>query len=177
MKFIIITAIVLLVLIYNASSLGVSQDYLANDTIELIEGTSRLHSIRIQNPSQNEVTIKLTYDNAYLKVIDREENDEYAILPKTTRKIFFNVTAENLKPNEIHDVGYTVHQVSGSGDGVPILVKIAKNFKIKVVRDTNKFYLPDYFDYAPHIAVIGAVLFLLFRWKSKKALSWKKQRK
>lgn len=168
MKLIILIAIALLASAYNAKALGVVQDYLANDTIELNESAYKIYGIRIQNPTEEEIKVKLTYDKSLLKVIEPQEEDEYQIAPKSNRKIYFNVSAENLKRDDVYEAGFTVHQLAGSGPGVPVLIKIAKSFKVRVNRNPNKFYADDYYPYLKIGAVILICLYILYRLKFKK---------
>ena len=169
MKILVLTIFILIALVYNVNALAVASDFLENDTIVLIEGASRLYGIRIQNPSQQEIRVKLTYDEAILKVIDYQ--DEYIIPPETNYPVLFNVsTPKNAKPNQIYTVSYTIHQLAGSGSGLPILIKIAKNFKLKITKDPNKFYISDYYPYIPNVVIILIIIFVLFRkdWIRKK---------
>ena len=162
MKVLFLTIFILILLICNVNALGVVSDFLEDDTLELIKGTSKLFNIRIQNPDQQEIIIKLTYDENILKVINYQ--DEYKIPPKTNYQIEFNVSPpKNAKLNQIYTVGYTIHQLSGSGPGLPILLKIAKNFKLKIIKNPNKFYISDYYKYIPNIAIILVVILFLIR--------------
>lgn len=185
MRNLIFAFLILILLSINVYSLGVASDFLEDDTLELIEGASKLYGIRLQNPSQQEITVKLTYDETFLEAIDYQE--EYTIPPKTNLPVFFNVTAENVKPGQVHTVSYTVHELSGSGPGVPMLIKIAKNFKLKIIKDPNKFYIDDYYKYIPYAAVILLVVYFLLRkdflskksgrnniFRNRKIIKWKR---
>ena len=185
MRSLIFAFLILILLSGNAYSLAVASDFLEGDTLELAEGASRLYGIRLQNPTEQEIKLKLTYDETFLHVIDYQ--DEYTIPPKTNLPVFFNVTAGNAKPGQAHTVSYTVHELSGSGSGVPMLIKIAKNFRLKVVKDPNKFYIDDYYKYIPHAAVILLVVYFLLRkefsskkfgrnkiFKNRKIIKWKR---
>ena len=169
MRNLIFAFLILILLSANVYSLAVASDFLEDDTIQLIPGGSTLYGIRLQNPNQYEIKIKLTYDDTFLHVIDYQ--DEYTVPPKTNYPILFNVSApEDAKPNQEYAVSYTIHELSGSGPGVPILIKIAKNFKLKVIKDPNKFYIDDYYKYIPYVAVILLVIYFLLRkeFSSKK---------
>ena len=186
MRNLIFAFLISILLSTNVYSLGVASDFLEDDTLELIEGASKLYGIRLQNPTEWEMKVKLTYDETFLKAIDYQ--DEYTIPPKTNYPILFNVSApENAKPGKIYTLSYTVHQLSGSGPGVPILIKIAKNFKLKILRDPNKFYIDDYYKYIPHAAVVLLVMYFLLRkefsskkfrknriFKNRKIIKWKR---
>ena len=142
----------------ESNAIAVASDYLVNNTLELIRGTSTLYSIRLQNPTDYVVGIAVDYDDSFMKVIDYK--DVYILQPKETGyKILFNVTAPN-KPG-LYSIGYTVGEVEpGGGGGVGLRLKINKNFNLRVIKDPNRFYLkPDYIAYG---AIAAA--FLFYRW-------------
>ncbi len=62
----------------------------------------------------------------------------YILAPKTTGyRIEFNVTAFQ-KPG-LYTIGYTVSEVEPSaGGGLPIRLKVNKNFKLRVIEDPNR---------------------------------------
>ncbi|MBI2659184.1 hypothetical protein HYX05_03760 [Candidatus Woesearchaeota archaeon] len=164
MRGIIFLLLVFLTTSLQAKAISVVSDYLVNDTLELIEGTSKIYSIRLQNPSDYEAAIRLDYDDTLMKVIDYRE--VYNLAPKDTAyRILFNVTAPDKLG--IYRASYTVSEVEPAGGGaVPIRLKINRGFYIKVTEDPNKFHI-DY-DYAAYIAV--ALVFLLYVfWKKNKA--------
>lgn len=162
MKILVLIPLILIALTYNVNALAVASDYLENDTLFLVDGTSKLYGIRLQNPSSQEIQLQLTYDDAIVNVIDYEEI--YTIPLKTNKPIFFNISAPpNSKPGDTYTVSYTVHQLSGSGPGVPILLKINKNFKVKIIKDPNKFYI----NYSYVAYAIIALAFLLFIYRKK----------
>ena len=162
--------LVLSVLLLSLSSGAVSvvSDYLVNDTLELTKGTSKIYSIRLQNPTDAEVGIKLDYDTAFMKAIDYKE--VYTLPPKTAGyKILFNVTAP--KEPGLYTVSYTVGEVEPSGGaGLPILLKINKNFKLKVIKEPSKFHIRyDYVVYA-----LAVLAFLLYAFRKKSTIKPKK---
>src|SRR3989344_909772 len=123
----------------NAEAIAVASDYLEDNTLTLIEGTSKIYRIQLQNPDSFEIKYKVDYDDQFMKAIDFKE--EYILPPKSSISIEFNVTAPKYDTkNNIFAVSYTVHQLTGGdGGGIPFLTKINKNFKLKVARDPNKF--------------------------------------
>lgn len=154
----------LAILSLEVSAIAVASDYLVNDTLELIEGTSKIYSIRLQNPTTYEVGIKLDYDKTFMKVIDYK--DVYTLAPKETGyRVLFNVTAP--KEPGIYKVGYTVSEVEpDAGGGLPIRLKINRNFNLRVIEDPNKFRIKnEHFAYA---AIIFAFLLYIF-WKKQSA--------
>src|SRR3989338_1013957 len=135
MKITILILFVLVIVSVEAYAISVASDYLINGTLELPEGASKIYSIRLQNPTDNEVSIKLDYDAAFMKAIDYKE--VYIVAPKTAGyRIEFNITASQ-KPG-LYTISYTLSEVEPSaGGGLPILLKINKNFKLRVIEDPN----------------------------------------
>ncbi|MEK6984158.1 MAG: hypothetical protein AABX33_06300 [Nanoarchaeota archaeon] len=132
MKTLIILLSIIAAASLQANALSIASDYLANDTLELIEGASKIYGIRLQNPSDYEIGIKLVYDPTFMKAIDFKE--VYYVPAKTTGySISFNITAPK-KPG-LYQVSYTVGEVEPSASGgLPIRLKINKGFKLKVIK-------------------------------------------
>lgn len=160
MRFIIVLTLVFLVFISNVIGLGVVSDFLENDTMILQDGESKFHKIRIQNPTEYNTFIKLTYDDTYIKIFNYQE--EYTILPNSMQQITFNVSVPEERVGQEYKASFTIHQLSGSGPGVPVLIKIAKSFKIRIVKDPNKFYIDELYKYIPIVAVILILILLFF---------------
>lgn len=135
MRLIIFISLAVL-LSFNAHALSVASDFLENDTLFLMEDMSKLYGIRLQNPASEHVYLQIAFDSPIAKIIDYEET--YAIPAKSSRAVFFNVSALNLKPGDSYSVGYTVHQLSGSGSGVGLALKINKNFNVKITENPDK---------------------------------------
>jgi|SRR3989344_7046837 len=182
MKSAILILLALVIISIEVHAISVASDYLVNGTLELIEGTSKIYSIRLQNPNDNEAGVKLDYDATFLKVIDYKE--VYILPPKTTGySVLLNVTAPK-KPG-MYTIGYTVSEVEpGASGGLPIRLKINKSFKLRVIeepdngdnrmQDTNKLQL-DYSNLA-YIAILLIIILFLFRIFIKKKHT-KKNRK
>lgn len=136
MKVIIFILLAIGMLSLSVNAISVASDYLANGTLELIQGTSKIYSIRLQNPTDNEIGIKLDYDAGFMNAIDYKE--VYILPPKTTGyRIEFNVTASQ-KPG-LYTVGYTVSEIGQSGGGgLPIRLKVNKNFKLRIIEDPDR---------------------------------------
>jgi len=149
-----------LMLSLNAKALAVASDFLDNNTLILIEETSKIYSIRLQNPDTYEIKVKVDYTKELMEPIDFQE--EYILQPQSVTRVEFNVTApEYDKDSNVFDVGYTVHQLTGGpGGGIPFLTKINKNFKVRVIKNPSKFYI-DY-DYAAFAIIAAAFLAYLF---------------
>ena len=157
----------------EVNAIAVASDYLVNGTMELTEGASKIYGIRLQNPTGNEAGVKLDYDTAFLKVVNPKE--VYTLSPKESGySILFNVTAPK-KPG-IYDVGYTVSEVEpGSGGGLPIRLKINRNFKLKIIENTNKTKINySNLPYAAVLLIAGLVIaskFLSRKRKSKRKVN------
>ena len=139
MKGIIFLLLAFALVIMQANSLSFVSDSLTNNTMELIDGTSRLYGIRLQNPSDNEIGVKLDYDTEFMKVIDYK--DVYVLQPKETGYgILFNVTAP--KKTGSYTLGYTVSEVEpGGGSGLALRVKINRSFTLKIIENPKKIHI------------------------------------
>ena len=151
----------------KANAISVASDYLADDTLELISGTSKIYSIRLQNPTDKEASIKLDYDSTFVKA--RNYQNIYTLPPKTPGyRVEFNITAP--KEPGLYRIGYTVSEVEPAGSsGLPVRLKINKNFYLKVIEDTNNPY-PNYPVPANYSRLIYAIILILlivlfFIWK------------
>ncbi len=180
----IILILLSLVLSLDVKALAIASDYLKDNTIELVEGTSTIYSIRLQNPDLYESKVKVDYDNQFMKAIDFKE--EYTLLPQSSTRIEFNITAPKYdKNNDLFVIGYTVHQLSApSGGGIPFLTKINKNFKLRVVENPNKLnvnhgYLnfkskviknPKFNINYNYLVYAAIILFVLYIFKKKRAM-------
>ena len=187
MKIIIFILAVIGILSLSVNAISVASDYLINGTLELVEGASKIYSIRLQNPADNEVGIKLDYDAAFMKATDYK--DIYIVAQKTAGyRIKFNVTAPQ-KPG-LYTISYTVSEVEPSAGGaLPILLKINKSFKLRVIEDPNRKVsegsnrilseVPNRFSIAysglAFAVILLIIVFLLFR--KKKSIKNKKNRK
>ena len=157
MRVTIFLLLALAILSLQVNAISVASDYLVNDTLVLISGTSKIYGIRLQNPTDYEVGLKLDYDNTFMKVIDYKEI--YILAPKETGyKILFNVTAQ--KPG-LYKIGYTVSEVDPAGSGgLPIRLKINRNINLKVIKDPNRIQI-NYFNLAFAVALLVLALLLL----------------
>ena len=172
---VVIFILLVALLSFNVNALAVATDYLENKTLFLEDGGSKLYGARLQNSASGETQVKLSYGEDIAKVIDYEEI--YTIPGKDTKSILFNITApKNSKPGDTFTFGFTINQVSGSGSGVPILLKINKNFKVQIIRNPDKIYLEDY-SYVAYIVIGLALLLYVFRknivslWKGRNRIS------
>ena len=168
MRFVVLILSVL-ILISEVKALAVASDYLPDKTLELMEGTSTFYSIELQNPESFDVNVKVTYEDTFMTPLNLKE--EYTLEPQTQTRIKFNITAPKYKKNNnLFDIGFTVHQLTGAGGGVGFLPKINKQFSLKVIKDPNRFYIDDYYKYILPAAVVLLVIYFLLRneFSSKK---------
>ena len=123
------------ILATNVASLGVVSDYLVNNSMGLKSGESKTYGIRLQNPTENEIGIKIDYDKNIMKLLD--ETEVYILKPKESGyRITFSVTAP-MQPG-FYTVGYTVSEVQpNGGGGISVRLKINKNFNLKVTGRYN----------------------------------------
>ena len=164
----------------KVNAISVASDYLVNDTLELISGASKIYSIRLQNPTDNEVSIKLDYDSTFVKA--RDYQNIYTLPPKTSGyRIEFNITAP--KEHGLYKIGYTVSEVEPAGSsGLPVRLKISKNYYLRVIEgskmseDTN---MPktsySVLNYAAILIIVVLLAILLAIWKQ--SLKSKRNRK
>jgi len=126
----VVLFIVALILILDVEALAVASDYLEKNRLQLLEGTSIIYSIRLQNPDHEQSLVKVTYNREFMKALNYKE--EYILPPESSTRIEFNVTAPKYnKINNLFDMSYTVHQLSGSGGGgTTFLTKISKIIKL-----------------------------------------------
>ena len=167
-NFVCILTVVMLAL--DSAALSVVSDFLENNTLVIKEGESKLYGIRLQNPTDEEAHFKLTYDNQIAKIVDYQE--VYAVSPQTNKPLYFNITTRSLKPGS-YVMSYTVHELSGSGQGVPILLKINKDIKIKVDKNPEKSLNSNYLVYTAIIALF--LLSYIFRKRLKRVYLLKTQ--
>lgn len=151
----------------SATAIAFASDYLVNGSMVLVEGASKIYSISLQNPTDYETGVKIDYDKTFIKIVDYQE--VYTLHPRETGyKILFNVTALQ-KPGE-YIVGYTVSEVEpAGGGGLPLRLKINKNFRLKIIEDPKKFHI-NYFAsiYVAVLLIIGLVLFMKLLSRNQK---------
>ncbi len=114
----------------NAGALGIASDYLEDNTITLIEGSSADYGIRIQNPENKEINVAVEFDRRFFSL--KEGQPEYPIPPKSGRSIKFEVGATGMEEG-MYDAGYAVYQT-----GAGISLKLANSIKIKVIEDPQE---------------------------------------
>ena len=164
MRWIILASVLVFlsaVLILDVGALSVASDYLEGNTLQLVEGNSTVYSIRLQNPEQYELRVKVDYDARFMQTAGFK--DEYVLQPQETARIEFNITAPKYKKGEnILPLSYTVHELSGAGgSGVGFSPKISNGFKLEVMRSQDRFYIdPLYIVFAAM-----ALVFLLFIYR------------
>jgi len=156
----VVLLIAVLALISDVEALAVASDFLDNNRLLLMEGTSTIYSIRLQNPDSEDSIVKVTYNDDHMIALDFKE--EYTLKPGSSTRIEFNVTAPKYnKRNNLFDMGYTVHQISGGGG--TFLTKISKIIKLEVIESPDKLHI-NYFSIV-YVLVLLVILFFLFKKK------------
>jgi len=160
---VVILILVSLILSLGVEAIAVASDYLESNTLVLIEGTSKIYKINLQNSDSYEIRYKLDYNNEYMQALDFK--DEYILSPKSAVGVEFNVTAPKFnKNNNLFDVSFTVHQLNGpAGGGIPFLPKIHKQFKLKVVKDPERLHI-NYL-YVAYGLILLIIIFFLYKKK------------
>jgi hypothetical protein len=153
----------LVLAVSNVQAIAFASDYLENNTLVVIEETSSIYSIRLQNPYSYEIKVEVYGEDVFMKMIDPKE--EYIIQPGDVEKIEFNITAPKYdkEGNNWYTMSYSVHQLTGppGEGGIPLMAKMGKNFKVKVIEDPNKFHI-NWFHTAV-AAILIVVLYFLIR--------------
>ena len=165
---VVILILLILALSLNVEAIAVASDYLESNTLELIEGSSKIYKINLQNPESYETIYRVDYSGEFMKAIDFKE--EYTLPPKSSESIKFNVTAPKYKKdNNVFTLSFTVHQLSGGGGGgIPFLTKINKQFKLKAVKDPDRFHI-NYF-YVVYVIILLIIIFFLFKKSSNRKI-------
>ena len=168
MKRLIFILAVFALISLKVNAISVASDYLVNDTLELVAGTSKIYSIRLQNPTENEAGIKLDYDSTFVKL--RDYQNIYTLPPKTSGyRVEFNITAPK-KPG-LYKIGYTVSEVEPAGSsGLPVRLKINKNFYLRVIEEQTKpnssYSVPANYSGLIYAVILILLIFLFSIWKS-----------
>ena len=183
MKHLTLILAVFALISFKVNAISVASDYLVNDTLELISGTSKIYSIRLQNPTDKEAGIKLDYDSTFMRA--RNYQNKYTLPPKTSGyRIEFNITAP--KEPGLYRIGYTVSEVEpAENSGLPLRLKINKNFYLRAIEgskmpeDLNmpnaSHAVPSNYSGLVYAAILILIIFLFFIWKS--SLKSKRNRK
>ena len=137
----IVLILLSLILVLDVKALAVVSDYLEGNTLNVTEGTSKIYSIRLQNPELYETKVGLDYDKGLMKALDYREI--YTLPAQSSVRVEFNVTApEYKKGNDVFNIAYTVHQIGGpDGGGLGFSPKISKGFKLRVVKSPDRLYI------------------------------------
>ena len=151
----------------NAKAIAIASDYLESNTMELIEGDSRIYGIRIQNPDPADSRAKVTYDMEFAKAIEFQE--EYIIPAGSSVAIQFNITAPKYnKKDNLFSIGFTAHQLTHApGAGTQFLTSIHKKIKLQVVKSPDRLHV-DYLSVAYGIILIVVIFFLYKKRTAKK---------
>jgi len=121
-----------ILLIGPVQGFGISYDYMENKTLELYPGQTYMFKLTVQNKDKEEVKVNISLDSAIARLVG---GPILEVLGQTyDTHVFFNITVpEDAQPGDIYNINYAVSPV-GRGEGqVPISVRYARNFKVRVV--------------------------------------------
>jgi hypothetical protein len=161
MKYLAPLALFILVISLQASAISVVSDFLENDTLVLKEHESKLYGIRIQNGKDYSQHFRVTYDGEYATILDYK--GQYEVPPKSSVSIKFNLSSDKMPKGEPISIGYSVHELSGAGEGVPILLSINKNFNVKVEESGAE---PNINPINPEVLAVLAIILLYLAYRA-----------
>lgn len=149
----------MIIFLKDVTGIGIVTNYLENNTLQIMKGTSTIYEIEIQN-TEEEMKVKLVLQSDIAKVIDYQE--EYT-LPKgvSNTPIYFNITTpNNARVGDEYTINYYVQPLSAKGGNIQFAIALNKNFKVKIIEDPNK-PIPKVHFYQFIIAFFLLVLFIV----------------
>jgi hypothetical protein len=146
----------LILLLKETVAIGIVTNYLENNTLKLMEGTSTLYEMQIQN-TDAEMKVKVGLNSEIAYIIDHKA--EYFLPAGVSHTpVYFNITAPlNAKAGDEHVINYYVEPLSTDGGSIQFALRMNKNFKVKIIEDPNKPPPKNYLDGI----IIGAILLVM----------------
>ena len=166
----LIFIVFLILFLKEVIAIGIVTDYLENNTLELMEGTSTTYQILLQN-TEEEINVRVGLDSEIAEIINYEE--EY-ILPAgiSHTPIVFNITApKHAKVGGKYVIGYYMEPISGKGGAIPFGIRMNKQLIVKITKDPDKSHIGDYlymFIIVSIILVLPVLPIVLYIKKRKK---------
>jgi hypothetical protein len=150
----------------QVGAVGIVTDYLNDNTLNLVDGSSTTFKILLQNVDSEELKVRVGIDSDIAQIIDYK--DVYTLPPGVSNTpVLFNITSpKNAKVVEIYTVSYHMEPQSAGGGTVAIGMRMNKDFKVRIIKDPNKLYPEDYFARAILIAVIIILVVVGLKKKS-----------
>lgn len=130
-----------------AGALGVSGPFLEDNTLGVQEGKATTMQLVLQNTDDEPVLtmFQLSSDGNIASVVDPKPS--YLLPAKSiSTVIVLNITApRDAKIGGVYTVKYSFGPVQPSGGGtIAFIPGISRNFKVKITRDSDKFYFGQY---------------------------------
>ena len=130
-----------------AGALGVSGPFLESNTLDVQDGKATTMQLVLQNTNDEPVltVFALSSEGDIANVIDRQSS--YLLPPKSINTVIvLNITApQGAKIGSIYEVKYSFGPVEPSTGGIIAFAPgISRSFKVKIVRDPDRFYLGYY---------------------------------
>ncbi len=132
---------------HSAGAIGLSGPFLEDNTLGVQEGKATTMQLVLQNTNDEPVLtlFSLSSDGNIANVIDPKPS--YLLPPKSSdTTITLNITAPpGAKIGSLYNVKYSFGPVEPSSGGtITFIPGISRAFKVKIVRDPDKFYFGYY---------------------------------
>lgn len=170
------------ILATQSSALGVAQDYLENQTLRLMQGSTFDLNLYMQNPEDEVVPVQLLLSSDIAFIVDAQEL--YNLSPKSYKNgVVIHIEApEDAQLGKRYLVRYSMipHQEQSGSGQIGMRMKITRSFTVLIVDENGvgNFPKPFYKDITLSkptklalliivlIAAIGLVIFLLVKKSS-----------
>ena len=129
-------ALALMLMVNLAFSIGINQDFPSKVT--MIPGESSVYGIRITNPSESCVGVKISDigdDNAISKIMNKQ--DIYYILPNSSQKIFLNVSIPESTYRGSYVIRHSFTEIAKSNSATVIDVSLGAKSAITISVGTS----------------------------------------
>lgn len=136
MKYFIL--LMLIIAIPAVQGLGVAQDYLENNTLRLMEGEYHYVKLTLQNPEEEQVSVKLEVQNEIAEIRDKQET--YNLSPKSYKtEVFLKITApENARIGDKYKVTYVITPVAEQEGGqIGMNMRLRRSFDVLIVDENG----------------------------------------
>jgi hypothetical protein len=122
------------------ASLGVVQDYLASNEVEVPRGSTVCHRIWPAGPPNENRTIQLSFDMLppYISV-KLSPDGKYPLIGGSSDPIIFHISSDDLPLNYTEKIRFTVFDLAeGDGGQVTLGESVGSSFTIRVVSPDTK---------------------------------------
>jgi hypothetical protein len=139
MKRLAILVIFILLISGSVHAIGVAQEYLKDNILQMAPGTTRIFTITLQNSDNSSLNVKLSLNSKIASIIQYQEI--YTIPPMFyDLYIRLNITVPaDAKIGEIYPVDYFVQPlVLADGAMIPINLRINKHFSVLAANQSQE---------------------------------------